>query len=78
MTEIIETQQPENQSIPTEGVVEVAHQRQKLFTSLPEMLNFIQAFRIESASFGTGYVQDDVGFVKPDKVFILNYVSVSE
>jgi hypothetical protein len=63
---------------PLEGEIILSHQRQKLFTSLTEMLSYIKAFQIQQASFHTGYVQDDVGFVKSDKVFILNYVSMGD
>lgn len=72
MTDIIDSLDSEEKVL--EGVVETSHQRQKLFTSLTDMVSFIQAFKIETASYQSGYMQGGTA----EKVFQLTYVCVNE
>jgi len=54
------------------------NQRQRIFTSLQDMLSYIQVFKIESASFQSGYQRMEDGSTGSKKIYQITHHCVND
>jgi hypothetical protein len=75
MTDIINT---EEQPLPIDGDYIPVNQRQRIFTSLQDMLSYIQVFKIENASFQSGYQRMEDGSTGSKKIYQITHHCVND